>query len=300
MSIPVILDTDIGFDVDDVWALAFLLACPELDVKLITTSTGDTRYRAALVAKLLQIAGREDIPIGIGIPLDDIPATHAGWLDGFSTSDYAGEILRDGVGAICEVADKATEQVALIAIGPVPNIAAALMRDPNLSNNARFVGMHGSIYRGYLGADKPMREYNVKTHPLSCQSVFAADWEKIIAPLDTCGTIMLEGDRFARVSNSDVPLTQATLENHHGWFEVVKEWPILREMDPQQQSSVLYDCLAVYLAFGEDFVELEELPVSITPDGKTLVDSAGPTVKCATNWRDKEGFLDFLVDRLVG
>ncbi|HAL43210.1 MAG TPA: nucleoside hydrolase, partial [Gammaproteobacteria bacterium] len=49
MTIPVILDTDIGFDVDDVWALAFLLRCPELDVRLITTCTGDVAYRAALV-----------------------------------------------------------------------------------------------------------------------------------------------------------------------------------------------------------------------------------------------------------
>ena len=51
MATPVILDTDIGFDVDDVWALVFLLQCPELDVKLITTTTGDTWYRAAIVAK---------------------------------------------------------------------------------------------------------------------------------------------------------------------------------------------------------------------------------------------------------
>ena len=71
MLTPVILDTDIGFDVDDVWALAFLLRCPELDIKLITTDTGDTHYSAKIVAKLLQIAGRTDIPIGIGIPLDE-------------------------------------------------------------------------------------------------------------------------------------------------------------------------------------------------------------------------------------
>ncbi|MBC8270504.1 MAG: nucleoside hydrolase, partial [Gammaproteobacteria bacterium] len=54
MLTPVILDTDIGFDVDDVWALAFLLRCPELDIKLITTDTGDTHYSAKIVAKLLQ------------------------------------------------------------------------------------------------------------------------------------------------------------------------------------------------------------------------------------------------------
>ena len=50
MPIPVILDTDIGLDVDDVWALAFMLRCPELDIRLIVTDTGDTHYSARLVA----------------------------------------------------------------------------------------------------------------------------------------------------------------------------------------------------------------------------------------------------------
>ena len=64
MGIPTILDTDIGHDVDDVWALAFLLRCPELDVKLITTTTGDTVYRASLVAKMLTLMECTHIPIG--------------------------------------------------------------------------------------------------------------------------------------------------------------------------------------------------------------------------------------------
>jgi len=68
-KIPVILDTDIGFDIDDLWALVMILKSPELDIKLITTDTGDTYYRAKLVAKTLEIANRTDIPIGVGIPL---------------------------------------------------------------------------------------------------------------------------------------------------------------------------------------------------------------------------------------
>lgn len=67
MPIPVILDTDIGLDVDDVWALAFLLQCPELEIRLITTCTGVTTYRAALVAKILEVAGRTDIPVVLGL-----------------------------------------------------------------------------------------------------------------------------------------------------------------------------------------------------------------------------------------
>jgi inosine-uridine nucleoside N-ribohydrolase len=52
--IPVILDTDIGGDIDDTWALAMLLRCPELDVRPVVSATGNTEYRAAIIARLLE------------------------------------------------------------------------------------------------------------------------------------------------------------------------------------------------------------------------------------------------------
>jgi len=299
MAIPVVLDTDIGFDVDDVWALAFLLNCPELDVKLITTATGDTGYRAKVVARLLQIAGREDIPIGVGLALDDSPQTHAAWLGDFSLADYTGDVLRDGVGAMVDTIMATDELVSLVCIGPLPNVAAALAREPDLTTNARFIGMHGSLRKGYLGADKPMREYNVKQYALACQAVFHANWEKIITPLDTCGTIILDGDRFASLKASEKPLTQAVMANHFGWFEAVSDWPVLKDMDAQAQSSILYDSVAIYLAFSEALVTMETHPVLVTNDGKTLIDQAGEPVRCAMDWQDKEAFLDLLTERLL-
>ena len=167
MSIPVILDTDIGMDVDDVWALAFLLRCPELDVKLVVSDSGNTRYSASVAAKLLTIAGRTDVPVGIGIPLDEVPQTHRQWLGDYSVEDYGGTVFEDGVGAICETVRSSAEPVTLIAIGPVPNIAAALVRDPEIVNHSRLVAMLGSLRRGYLGATKPMREYIPM--PLECR-----------------------------------------------------------------------------------------------------------------------------------
>jgi len=298
VAIPVILDTDIGFDVDDVWALAFLLRCPELDVKLITTCTGDTVYRARLVAKLLQICGREDIPIGIGLALDDSAQTHAHWLGDFSFADYDGVVLRDGVGAICDVVLTHNDPVSIIAIGPLPNIAAALAREPDLNTTARFIGMHGSLRRGYLGAAKPMREFNVKHYALAAQAVFKAAWPKTITPLDTCGTVMLTGERFQQVRNSSDPLCQAVMQNHFGWWQAVADWPVLQNLDGQVQSSVLYDCVAVYLAFSEAGLQMEELPIQVSGDGKTLIDDAGTKVRCATQWQDQEAFLDLLVTRL--
>src|SRR4051794_26657939 len=64
--IPVILDTDIGDDIDDTWAVAMLLKSPQFDVKLITTTNGKAEYRARLLAKLLTAGDRTNIPIGLG------------------------------------------------------------------------------------------------------------------------------------------------------------------------------------------------------------------------------------------
>ena len=91
-GIPIILDTDIGVDVDDVWALAMMLRSPELDVRLITTATGDTVYAARIVARLLEIAGRTDIPIGIGIPLQGTSQPHADWVKDYPLENYPGTV----------------------------------------------------------------------------------------------------------------------------------------------------------------------------------------------------------------
>lgn len=298
MAIPVILDTDIGLDVDDVWALAFMLRCPELDVKLIVSDSGNTEYSARLIAKLLTTAGREDIPIGIGIPLDDIAHTHQQWLGDYSLDRYAGKIHADGVGAVIDTIMASDDEVSLICIGPVANIASALVREPRITTRSRFVGMHGSLRRGYLGAAKPMREYNVKKHTLACQKVFATPWDITITPLDTCGTVVLQGDAFAKIRAGENLLTKAVIDNHLGWFDAVSDWPLLRDMDPQKQSSILYDTVAVYLSFAEDFVEIEELPVIVTNDGKTLIDESGQVIRCATAWKDYAGFEELLVARL--
>ena len=61
-KLPVILDTDIGDDMDNTWALVMLLKSPQFDVKLITTTCGKSVYRAKIIAKLLTVAGRTDIP----------------------------------------------------------------------------------------------------------------------------------------------------------------------------------------------------------------------------------------------
>ena len=64
----VILDTDIGDDIDDAFALALVLRSPELRLLGVTTAFGDTELRARLVERYLTAVGREDLPVVSGVP----------------------------------------------------------------------------------------------------------------------------------------------------------------------------------------------------------------------------------------
>jgi len=297
-KIPVILDTDIGTDVDDTWALVMLLKSPELDVKLVVTDTGDTTYRAKIAARMLEIGGRADVPVGIGVHLEDtsIPCHQAPWVEGYDLSGYPGTVHKDGVGAIVDTIMGSPEPITLVCIGPVPNISAALEREPRIAERARFVGMHGSIRRGYDGSEKVVAEYNVVRYPEACREAFTADWDVTITPLDTCGIVRLEGAKYRAVRDCEDPLVQALIENYRIWTENV-EWT---QVDPETRSSVLFDTVAIYLAFSAELLVMEDLSVRVTDDGYTVIDDSAKRINCATDWRDLPAFEDFLVQRLTG
>ena len=86
-KIPVILDTDIGDDIDDTWALIALLKSPELDLKLVVTDYGNTVYRAKIVARLLEIAGRTEVPVAIGLKTSDAEGGQAPWVKSYDPSE---------------------------------------------------------------------------------------------------------------------------------------------------------------------------------------------------------------------
>lgn len=291
-KIPVILDTDIGCDIDDTWALAMMLNSPELDVKLIVTDTGDTEYRAKLVAKLLEIAGRTDIPIGIGLPFPDERKHQAAWVKDYELSTYPGRVLRDGVGAIVEAIMASPEPMTLICIGPVPNIAAALDREPGIVRKARFVGMHGSVRKGYDGNPSVAAEYNVAMHTPACQKVFQAAWDMTITPLDTCGLVRLKGEKYQKVRQCNDPLIRALVENYRLW-SIACKYP-----DFEACSTVLFDTVAVYLAFSEDLLVMEKLGIRVTDTGYTVIDDHAKVVNCAMEWKDLGAFEDLLLGRL--
>jgi inosine-uridine nucleoside N-ribohydrolase len=294
-KIPVILDSDIGDDIDDTWALGFLLRSPELDLKLVVPDQGKTLYRAKLVAKFLERVGRTEIPIGIGIEKN---ATGGGaqdeWIKGYSLDSYKGRILTNGVQAIIDTIMNSKERVTLLCIGPVPNIQAALEREPRIAERARFVGMHGSVRFGYGGGKDISAEYNVVADVKACQTVFTAPWDMTITPLDTCGRIMLQGEKFARVRDSKDIIAQTIIENYRAWAKVQKKG------DAEQRSSTLFDTVAVYLTFTDALLTMEKLKLVVDDKGFTRIDPQGKTMAVATYWKNLVGFEDLLVQRLTG
>jgi len=296
--IPVILDTDIGDDIDDTWALGLLLQSPEFDVKLVVGDYGRPLYRARLLAKLLQEMGRSDIPIGIGVEVAGVGGVESQgkWLGDYNLKSYPGRVFTNGVQALVDTIMKSPEPITLIAIGPLPNIAAALEREPRIAQRARFVGMHGSVRRGYGGGTNVAAEWNVKCDPRAAQRVFSAPWEMVITPLDTCGVLDLFGEQFARVRDSSAPVAKVVLANYRDWAAARSD---LAPKQVEARSSTLFDCVAIYLALREDFCRMEALKLKVTDDGFTRLDPAGKTVSVATSWQDLNGFRAWMVQRLT-
>jgi inosine-uridine nucleoside N-ribohydrolase len=272
-----------------------LLKSPELDLRLVVGDNGNALYRARIIAKLLQAAGRTDVAVGVGLKAEDKGGRQAAWIEGYDLKSYPGTVHQDGVQAIIDTVMNSPEPVTLIAIGPVQNVAAALQREPRIARKARFVGMHGSVRKGYGGKPTIDAEYNVKVDAKACRKAFEAAWDITITPLDTCGLVHLKGAKYATVRDCKDPLTAALIANYRAWAAAGKK----AEM-ADTASSTLYDTVAVYLAIQQDLVKMEKLAVRVTDDGKTLLDPAAKVINVATEWKDLPAYEDFLVKRLTG
>jgi inosine-uridine nucleoside N-ribohydrolase len=291
----VIFDTDIGDDIDDSWALVMLLKSPQLDVKLVTTTYGKAEYRAKIIARLLTVARRTDIPIGLGAGGRDGTGRQQAWVIDFKLSDYPGKVHEDGVGALIELIEKSPQPITLISVGPCNTVAAALQRRPGIAGKAYFVGMHGSVRKGYGGKKTPDAEWNVKANVAAARSVLSAPWQKIaITPLDTCGLVRLTGERFQSLLKSEDSLVKALLENYRIWAKKDR-------LGQLASSSVLFDTCAVYLAYPGDrpLMERETLPIVVTDQGLTCVDPAGRKMSVAVNWTSLDAYHDLLVKVLT-
>ncbi|MBR6917483.1 MAG: nucleoside hydrolase [Clostridia bacterium] len=298
-KIPVILDTDIGSDIDDTWALAMLLRSPEFDVKYIITSEDNTVHKAKLTAKMCDAMGRGDIPIGIGFRTiaDEGINPQASWVGDYELSSYPGKIYEDGVAGFVETVMASDERITVLAIGPLQNIALAIVREPKVAEKIKIIGAHGSIYKGHSD-DHPDSEYNLRARTAEAQNILRSNIEFIFVPLDVTAHLVLDGENYQRVLRAreagDV-FAKTVLDNFDAWM-VANNCTYYKT-----QSTCLYDTAAIYRALSDELFETEDLPIWMDDGAYTKIDhERGKIINCAVRWRDVGAFYDFLTDRLLG
>ena len=111
-------------------------------------------------------------------------------------------------------------------------------------------------------------------------------------PSDSCGNIILAGERYQRFLASNRPIPRCIRENYSVWRK-------LDAASPPLQSSVLFDTVAIYLAFAEELLVMRELCIEIDDAGFMRKTAAGRPVRTALVWKDKEAYLDLLLERLI-
>ena len=151
----IILDTDIGDDIDDAFALALALRSPEIEILGITTAWGDTALRARLVNRFLLETHARPVPVIVGAASNSTTNfSQADWAEQGQTSPQHPEAVE----FLLEQAAKFPGEITVVAIGPLTNVGEAIDKDPAAFRKfKRVVLMGGSIRRGYgdLGYTPP-------------------------------------------------------------------------------------------------------------------------------------------------
>lgn len=248
---PVLFDTDIGNDIDDAVALAYLLSQPECELVGITTATGDTAKRAALCEVICRAAGREDIPIHAGLagPLlhgrEQGVAQYAAIENLQHRRDYptgfgALEFLRNSIRS-------RPGELTLLAVGPMTNIGTLFAADPELPGLLKkLVLMCGRFVTGGPGA----KEWNAFLDPIATALTYKHGAGKLLSVgLDvTLPCVMpatLVRERFAAAGGA----LAATLGMAEVWFN-------------HSELLTFHDPLAAALLFAPDLCDYQTGTIS--------------------------------------
>jgi len=208
----VIIDTDIGDDIDDAFAVALALRSPELRIAAIVTAWGDTEKRLKIVNRMLHEVGREDIPTAAGVRTGNQTPDQYPW--GARYTPRQPERL-DGVALEAQLLRRYPGKVTLIAIGPLTNLAALLAQDPDAFRQVReVVMMGGSIHAGYddygYGPPHgPQPEYNIYRDVAAARKVFQSGVPIRMLPLDATTMLKLDEFKRAQLFTRSTPLTDS-------------------------------------------------------------------------------------------
>lgn len=298
----VILDTDIGTDVDDCLALALLLHSPELQLEGITCVYGNVDLRARMALKLLQLWGTENIPVLAGarkplLGLRDIYwEGHEG--EGLLTAEDANLRITPEFAPdyLVRMVMENPGQIHLIAIGPLTNVALALLKEQRMAQNLAHLTIMGGVLRGSHDLTLPYVEHNIKCDPEAAHIAFSSGAPITLIPLDTTVQVRVNRDGLSRIQAVDTPFNEAVADQ-------LERYPRFQA----QGWTSLHDPLAVGVVIRPDLVGLTPVHLDVELGGRftagaTLMHAPNPdfpvNVQVALTVNVSE-FEDFFVTRLA-
>jgi purine nucleosidase len=308
--IRVIFDTDIGTDVDDCLALAFLLGSSELRIEAITTVYGDVELRARMCRKLLALRGRGDVPVyeGIRNPLLKLEPVYWPGHEGKGLLDPDDDIP-DGTGehaaahAAGHAVDILIERVMaapggidVLAVGPLTNIAAAIIREPRFAEAVAKLTIMG----GHIGTHErpgPLAEHNIKCDPEAAHVVFSSGAPIELVPLDVTLRATIDAAGVERIRAADTPYHEAVADQ-------VALYPPFTE---RGERTFLHDPLAAASLLRPELLTWRDLAVRVELNGRltramTVATAPGEgrpaTARVALDL-DRAACEQFVIDRIA-
>ena len=286
----VIIDTDIGDDIDDAFALGLALESPELKILQVNSDFGDTALRARLLVRYLKATGHGDIPVAVGVPTKRHGTfTQARYAERVPASEVP---KRDAVDATLALIRKYPGQITLIGIGPYSNIGAMIDKDPaTFRKLKRVVLMGGSIHVGYTeyGVNSysklpgPEPEWNVLNNVAGARKLLASGVPVYMMPLDATQLKLDEVKREELFRHGSPVTDQLAL--------LYPEWG--------QLTPTLYDPMAVGYAIDPGLCRTTAMRIRVDDKGNTIPEAGTPNVHVCLR-SDAEKFFDFYMARLLG
>lgn len=288
----VIVDMDIGDDIDDAFALGLLLQSPEIDIIGITTAWGDTALRAQLLERMLRETGHGKIPVAQGVATSGNPQP-------FTQARYAqrGRLPEkiDAVEFMLEQIKRQPGQVTLVALGPLTNIGAAIARDAAAFGKVKqVVMMGGSVRVGYRKSQyvpaRPVdKEYNIVSDIAAAQKLFTSGVPIVMMPVDSTQIRLDEVERNALLGHGS-PVTDALALLYHQWINAYQPW--------SSNMPSLFDVVPVAWLVDPAVCPATPLRIVVDNDGYTRELPGKPNAQvCLAS--DQSRFFNIMMPRLL-
>lgn len=301
--IDFILDTDIGSDVDDALALAFALRHPQLNVRAVTTVSGDTVRRARIAKKLLLLAGRDDIEVAAGERGEQSQSHRP--AEGGTEDEVLGDESRDlpvserdGVSLLLD--ECAAHHYEVATVGMQSNIAAALARDPSFAEDVPRLTVMGGVFAPVRFLDNvlpPTIDHNLNVDMPSSLRALNAGMHTLYIGCDTTMGCWFTRPQLERLRAGDALCRELARQ-----IDIFSRGSHLGAL-PNDYVCLLHDPLAICCMVERRFVTTETLPITVTMHHghvRTFIDRAeGRDAEVVTSV-DAPAFAEYWLETVLG